>query len=218
MMRRVLRWGLRRVFQLLYNELAWTYDGVSWLVSGGEWRSWQRAVLPHLTGPRVLELGFGTGDLLIDLRGTHYQVCGVELSPHMIRIAQRKLHRHDLTLPLVRGRGQALSFPSSTIDSVVVAFPSPFIIHPHTLMEIYRVLRPEGRLVMVPLAYRRQWGLAGWVLDQLYAATDQQTSLSWEDVLGPVGLCAVVEKLELPNSVLQVVVAVKEKSSELTSH
>jgi len=217
-MRRVLRWGLRRAFQLLYNEFAWTYDGVSWLVSWGEWQSWQQAVLPYLTGPRVLELGFGTGDLLIALGGTQHHVCGIERSPHMIRIAQRKLHRHDLTLPLVRGRGQALSFSSNAIDSVVVTFPSPFIVHPHTLKEIHRVLRPEGRLVMVPQAYRRQWGLVGWVLDQLYAATGQRTSLLWEDILGPVGLRAVVEQLEFPSSVVQVVVAVKEESNELTRH
>jgi ubiquinone/menaquinone biosynthesis C-methylase UbiE len=136
----------------------------------------------------------------------------------MIRIAQQKLHRHELTLPLVRGRGQVLSFSSNSIDSVVVTFPSPYIIHPHTLTEIYRVLRPEGRLVMVPQAYRRQWGLMGWVLDQLYTATDQQISLSWEDMLGPVGLCATVEQLELPSSVVQIVVAVKEESNELARY
>ncbi len=27
-------------FRLLYQEMAWTYDWVSWLVSLGEWRRW----------------------------------------------------------------------------------------------------------------------------------------------------------------------------------
>jgi ubiquinone/menaquinone biosynthesis C-methylase UbiE len=213
MMRRVLRWGLRTAFRLLYNELAWTYDGVSWLVSWGEWRSWQRTALPHLRGPRVLELGFGTGDLLFDLAGRHHQVYGVELSSQMVRITQRKLRRRGLILPLVRGRGQALSFSSNTFDSVVVTFPSPFIVHPHTLTEIHRVLRPRGRLVMVPQAYPHRWSLVGWVWDSLYTATGQRASRSWKDVVDPVGLCAVVHEMELHSSVVQVVVAVNENGT-----
>ncbi|MER3543218.1 MAG: hypothetical protein C4311_01115 [Chloroflexota bacterium] len=58
---------LRSAFRLLYNELAWTYDWVSQAVSLGQWRSWQRASLARLRGPRVLEVAHGTGDLLLDL-------------------------------------------------------------------------------------------------------------------------------------------------------
>lgn len=214
-MRRVIRWILRRGFRLLYNELAWTYDGVRWLVSWGEWRSWQRTVLPHLTGPRVLELGFGTGNLLCDLAEAHHQVWGLELSPYMVRIARRKLHRYGLSLPLVRGRGQALPFASGAFDTLVVTFPSPFILQPDTLEEVARVLRTGGQLVMVPLAYPRRRGLVGRLFDWLYAATGQQTSLPWEKLLEPVGLCLAVEEVEHPplrvqaNSIVQVVIAVK---------
>ena len=44
------------VFDRLYNQLAWSYDLVSWLVSGGLWRQWHSLVLPYLVGPRVLEV------------------------------------------------------------------------------------------------------------------------------------------------------------------
>ena len=209
-MGRVIRWGLRRGFRLLYNELAWAYDGVSWLASWGEWRSWQRTVLPHLAGPRVLELGFGTGNLVCDLAEADHRVWGLELSRHMVRIAQRKLRHHGLSLPLVQGRGQALPFASGAFDSLVVTFPSPFVLQPDTLEEISRLLRTEGRLVMVPLAYPRRRGLVGRLFDWLYATTGQRTSLPWEELLEPVGLCAAVEEVELPSSVVQVVIAVKD--------
>ncbi len=39
---------LRWLFDLLYHELAWAYDPVSALVSGGRWRDWQRVALPFL--------------------------------------------------------------------------------------------------------------------------------------------------------------------------
>ena len=59
-------------FRLLYNEMAFTYDWVSWIVSLGQWRAWQRSALEHITAPpgtRVLELAHGTGNMQIDLRG-----------------------------------------------------------------------------------------------------------------------------------------------------
>ena len=63
---RLPRWLLRFGFRLLYNELAWTYDWVSRAVSLGQWRHWQRAVIPRLSGQRALEIAFGTGDLVVD--------------------------------------------------------------------------------------------------------------------------------------------------------
>src|SRR4030067_1850706 len=51
-------------FYLLYNPLAWAYDGVSFLVSQGDWRRWTQGALPHVHGPGVLEIGCGPGHLL----------------------------------------------------------------------------------------------------------------------------------------------------------
>jgi ubiquinone/menaquinone biosynthesis C-methylase UbiE len=59
-------------FHLLYNELAWTYDWVSQAVSLGQWRHWQRAVISHLNGQRILQIAFGTGDLLMDMTAVGY--------------------------------------------------------------------------------------------------------------------------------------------------
>ena len=62
-------WALVRFgFRLLYNELAFTYDTVSWVVSLGAWRCWVDAALAHLDGQSpVLELAHGPGNLHIDL-------------------------------------------------------------------------------------------------------------------------------------------------------
>jgi ubiquinone/menaquinone biosynthesis C-methylase UbiE len=55
-------------FRLLYHELAWSYDLVSWLASRGLWRRWQQAALAYLpVEGRFLEVGFGPGHLLLDL-------------------------------------------------------------------------------------------------------------------------------------------------------
>lgn len=55
-------------FRLLYHELAWSYDLVSWLASRGLWRHWQQAALAYLPAEgRFLEVGFGPGHFLLDL-------------------------------------------------------------------------------------------------------------------------------------------------------
>ena len=76
---------LRPFFHLLYNQMAWTYDLVSWTVSVGQWRSWQRASLPYLRGRRILEVAHGTGNLLLDLVSLGFQPVGLDLSPTMGR-------------------------------------------------------------------------------------------------------------------------------------
>jgi len=107
---------IRFGFRLLYNELAWTYDWVSVAVSWGQWRRWQRAAIPRLTGPRVLEVAFGTGDLLADMATAGLAPFGLDLSPQMTRIAAGKLQRKGLRVPLCRGRAEQLPFRSAAFD------------------------------------------------------------------------------------------------------
>src|SRR5258706_7622764 len=137
-------------FRLLYNEVAFTYDTVSWVVSLGEWRSWQRAALKHLKASPsevVLELAHGTANLQIDLHTAGIKSVALDFSPAMGAIARRKLSRQGLPFRLVRGRAQALPFPNGAFPTVVSTFPTDFIIDPATIAEANRVLRPGVRLV-----------------------------------------------------------------------
>src|SRR6478735_7718078 len=84
---RVYLWACER----LYYELAWFYDTVSWLVSAGQWRRWQALVWKSVRGRRVLELGSGTGVMLVQGAGLGLAMTGVDRSPAMIRVAKRRL-------------------------------------------------------------------------------------------------------------------------------
>ncbi len=141
---RLYLWACHR----LYNEFAWTYDGVSWLVSLGHWWGWRKAATDYLIGPRVLEVGFGTGDLLIEMARQGWDVHGLDLSPAMHRITARKMRRCGVWAPRVRGLVQAMPFPDSTFHSIVSTCPAEFILQPPTWQEFGRVLAPGGRLIV----------------------------------------------------------------------
>src|SRR5260370_33920997 len=91
--RHVVRFG----FRLLYNEMAFTYDTVSWLVSLGEWRSWQRAGIRDLDvapGTQVLELAHGTANMQIDLQAAWLESLAIGFSAAIDRSASQKLLRY----------------------------------------------------------------------------------------------------------------------------
>jgi ubiquinone/menaquinone biosynthesis C-methylase UbiE len=168
---------LRFSFWLLYNPLAWAYDWVSELVSLGHWRKWQGEALAELCGNRVLELAFGTGNLLLDAHEAGYHPTGIDLSPAMIRITQRKLRNHQTQLPLVRARAQDLPFAQASFDSVLCTFPAAFLTTHDTLDEIARVLCPGGRAVVVPMAKLRPDTPWARLLEAVYKITGQRGPL-----------------------------------------
>lgn len=138
-------------FESLYGPFAWAYDWVSRTFFLGQWRLWQRAAIRFIEGSRVLEVGMGTGNLQIDLLRRGYDAYGMDLSPQMLREATSKARRLGIEpFKVCRGNASALPFPSECFDSVVSTFPSEYISQADTLGEIARVLRPGGRLVIVP--------------------------------------------------------------------
>lgn len=211
---------IRFAFRLLYNELAWTYDGVSRMVSLGQWRSWQRAALAHLRGPRVLEVAHGTGDLLLDLAEAGFQPVGLDLSPAMGRLARRKLQRHGRHLPLVRGRAQALPFAPESFPSIVTAFPTDFILDPRSLEEFRRVLVPGGRLVVVGEARLTGQGIAVRVLEWLYRITGQRGPWPPDPaaLLPQAGFRFTVEVDRLPRSEVALVIAEKVANQDTSQY
>ena len=98
-------------FRLLYNELAWTYDVVSWFVSLGHWRKWQTAALDFVTGNRVLELAHGPGHMLIELHKRGFQVMGCDLSAAMGYMAQNRLRRNGIAMAVPLFRCRIPDFP-----------------------------------------------------------------------------------------------------------
>lgn len=211
-----LWWKLVRFgFRLLYNEMAFTYDLVSFVVSLGEWRSWQRAALKHLRVPAsgiVLELAHGTGNLQLDLYGAGYRTIGYDLSPYMGRITRSKLLGRGLSPQLVRGKAQQLPFVDAHFGAVISTFPTDFIIQPATLREVHRVLEPNGQFIIVPNGVLTGGGVAEAGLEWLYKVTGQREGSSNPigDYFSAYGFEAEVFQEQCKRSIAQVIVARKK--------
>lgn len=210
-MNRWLAAFLRFFFRLLYHEFAWTYDLVAWVVSLGRWKRWVYSSLPFLAGPRVLELGPGPGHLQVALARQGIQVYGMDASPQMVRQAARRVVKAHFPFRLVQGNAPDLPFASSSFDQVVATFPTEFIFQQTTLHEAWRLLRPGGSLVVLPVA----WITGGGWLDRLAAGLFRFTGQApaWDErMLAPftrAGLEVTVHRVQWKDSETILVVARK---------
>jgi ubiquinone/menaquinone biosynthesis C-methylase UbiE len=108
-------------------------------------------------GAAVLEIGCGTGNLLLlaKRRRPDADVAGLDPDPAALRRARRKADRAGLAVRLDRGFAADLPYPDESTDLVL----SAFMLHhlegadvPRALAEVRRVLRPGGALHVVDLA------------------------------------------------------------------
>ena len=117
------------------------------------WRRWLSAALPYLRGPRVLEVSFGTGWLLTRYAG-RFEAHGVDLNHKMLQIAIRNLQRRGLDAQLQLANVEAPPYPDETFDTVLNTMA--FTGYPDAskaMGELGRVLKADGRLVMIDLNY-----------------------------------------------------------------
>jgi Methylase involved in ubiquinone/menaquinone biosynthesis len=140
----------RLIFETLYKN-RYLYRFASTVPFAGQWRVWQRLVLPRIHGHDVLELGCGLGDLLADMLAAGYNCRAIEHSPQMAAAARATLRKRNIGSPawIIQGVAQQLPFADQMFDTIVSTFPNEYIFDSATIMEAARVLRPGGRIIIV---------------------------------------------------------------------
>ena len=153
-------------FDRLYSRFARPYDLAVKLLP--TWRRWLIHALPHIRGPRVLEVAPGTGWLLTQYAGD-VEAHAIDLNRDLVQIARRNLRRAGLTADIRVGDVAELPYPDASFDTVLgtMAFSG----HPdgrRALSEMVRVLRPGGRLVIIDVNYPGDRNRLGHALVELW--------------------------------------------------
>lgn len=101
-----------------------------------------------------LDLGTGTGRMLLLLSGVYRRAVGIDASRDMLAVARANLDKSGITKATVR-QGDILNLPldAQDFDLVIIHQVLHFLYEPEAaLAEASRMLRPGGRLVIVDLA------------------------------------------------------------------
>lgn len=132
-----------------YKRYAGLYDYVfGWIFHSGR----ERVVdgMDCQPGQRVLEVGAGTGlSLPLYPRGT--QVVGIDISPHMLAKAQKRVAaRHLDNVRLEVMDAQQLVFDDDSFDKVAAMYVTSVVPDPEAVVaEMQRVCKPGGDIFIV---------------------------------------------------------------------
>jgi len=109
-------------------------------------------------GDCVLEVGSGTGTLTLEAKrqaGPSGKVFGIDIIPGMIELSQRKAAQANEDITFQSGSIDDIPFSENQFDVVMCSFMI-FHMSENTrrkgIAEIHRVLRPQGRLLVLDLA------------------------------------------------------------------
>jgi len=141
----------------MFDDIAYRYDFLNRFLSGGldvGWRKKALGYLKELHPQKILDVATGTADVAIMASALlkPNRIVGIDISDGMLEIGRQKVARLNLqnTIELLNGDSETINFENDTFDAVTVAFGvRNFQNLEKGISEIFRVLRPGGKLVVL---------------------------------------------------------------------
>ena len=141
----------------MFNQIAFRYDFLNHFLSGGVDKSWRKKAIRELEPLKpkmILDVATGTADMPIMMMKylPAEQIIGIDISEGMLELGKQKITKAGLqrSIGLQIGDAEAIAFPDAYFDGITVAFGvRNFQNLEQGLMEMYRVLKPGGKLVIL---------------------------------------------------------------------
>lgn len=101
---------------------------------------------PDFRGKKILELGCGRGDFLLECHKEGLDVVGIDINPEYIKISEEKIKENGFKPHIILAKGEELPFEDNYFDFVNCVEVLEHTQNPEkVLSEIYRVLNSDGR-------------------------------------------------------------------------
>lgn len=132
----------------MFDGVAAHYDVTNDILSAGNAVLWRIATVKAIAarpGERVLDIAAGTGTSSAAIAKGGAEVTALDFSAGMVKVG-RKRQPH---IEFIVGDAEELPFGDEEFDAVTISFGLRNVNRPKTaLAEMYRVLKPGGRLVI----------------------------------------------------------------------
>lgn len=144
----------------MFDNIAPDYDKLNHILSLNIDKNWRKKAVRELADEarplNVLDVACGTGDFTIEIARKVPQgstVVGVDISDGMIAVGLEKLAKLGIDAALEVADCEALPYEDNTFDRISVGFGVRNFEHLELgLSEMYRVLTPGGKLVILELS------------------------------------------------------------------
>ncbi|SUE35104.1 bifunctional demethylmenaquinone methyltransferase/2-methoxy-6-polyprenyl-1,4-benzoquinol methylase UbiE [Rikenella microfusus] len=161
--------GKKEQVRDMFDSIARRYDLLNHLLSMNIDRRWRARVVKMIlrqSPESVLDVATGTGDLAIAVGRAlpAAALTGVDLSPRMLRIGREKVAARfpGREFPMLEGDAERLPFADASFGAVTCGFGvRNFENLPRGLAEMYRVLRPGGRVYILEFSMPSQRNALG---------------------------------------------------------
>ena len=148
--------GIRRLF----NSIASDYDRLNHILSLNIDKGWRRMAVKEIADKdspvKVLDVACGTGDFTIEIAkkvSAGSEVIGVDISEGLMEIGKEKMLKAGVTAEMTVADCEALPYDQNTFDRIAVGFGVRNFEHLDLgLREMCRVLKPDGKLVILELS------------------------------------------------------------------
>ena len=144
----------------MFDNIAPDYDKLNHILSLNIDKNWRRKAVRELADEarplNVLDVACGTGDFTIEIAkkvAPDSRVVGVDISGGMIAVGLEKLSKLGINASMEVADCEALPYEDNTFDRISVGFGVRNFEHLELgLSEMYRVLTPGGKLVILELS------------------------------------------------------------------
>ncbi|MEO8412523.1 MAG: bifunctional demethylmenaquinone methyltransferase/2-methoxy-6-polyprenyl-1,4-benzoquinol methylase UbiE [Ginsengibacter sp.] len=147
----------KKQVESMFDTIAFRYDFLNRFLSAGIDVSWRKKAIRELVSlhpENILDVATGTGDLALTCYKIlkPHKITGIDISEGMLDLGRKKITNLglDKQIQLLKGDSEAIFFNDNSFDAVTVAFGVRNFEHLEKgLSEIYRVLKPGGKLVVL---------------------------------------------------------------------